>query len=108
MQNTTGPLGRVYTLNEAAEYLRMNSRSVAKVARKSGLCSVNGRDLLFSDSDLLAIWDSMRCPSPNSDVETKATGSSAVQCEDKAFMNLQERAMSKQRKQFASKRRFAY
>ena len=58
--NDNGPLGRIYTLDEAASYLRTNKNALARVARRTGFCSRFGRTVLFSDSDLLAIWDETR------------------------------------------------
>ncbi|GBD48134.1 hypothetical protein METY_1347 [Methylopila sp. Yamaguchi] len=60
-----GPLGRIFTLAEAANYLKSTPRRVAKIARGQGLCSLSGREMLFSESDVRAIWDAMRCPASN-------------------------------------------
>lgn len=51
---------RVYTLDEAAEQLRLTNRGVAKIARRHGLCMVTGRKLLFTESDVEAIKDTLR------------------------------------------------
>jgi hypothetical protein len=40
----------------------MTPRALAKVAKRYGLCSRNGRDFLFSERDLLAIWQTIREP----------------------------------------------
>lgn len=55
-------LDHIYTADEAAERLRLTNRGVIKLARQYGLCSRRGRDYLFSESDLLALWDVMREP----------------------------------------------
>lgn len=55
-------LGAVYTLAEAAERLRMNRHGLAKVARRIGACAQLGRQLLFTDADLEAIWADLRVP----------------------------------------------
>lgn len=68
--NDNGPLGRIYTLEEAADYLRMTKNALARLARRSGNCSLAGRNLLFSESDLMANWDEMRCRSQNSNDRT--------------------------------------
>ncbi len=61
MTDNQGPLGKIYTLAEAAEYLRMSSKMVAKVGRREGLASMANGEFLFSDSDVVAIWNAMRC-----------------------------------------------
>ncbi|WP_109612282.1 hypothetical protein [Pseudaminobacter salicylatoxidans] len=58
----TEALDKIYTAAEAAERLRLTNRALIKIARKSGHCSRAGRDYLFSESDLLAIWQDMREP----------------------------------------------
>jgi len=64
--NDNSPLGAIYTLDEAAAYLRIHKNALARHARRTGNCSVFGRTILFNDSDLLAIWDDARCRSQNS------------------------------------------
>ena len=58
----TASLDTIYTADEAAARLRLTNRGVIKLARQYGLCSRRGRDYLFSESDLLALWDVMREP----------------------------------------------
>lgn len=53
-------LGHVYTLAEVAEHLRTTNRSVAKIARKHGLCMVNGRKITFTEEDVEGIKQAMR------------------------------------------------
>lgn len=52
----------IYTTDEAATRLRLTRRALIKIARRSGHCSRVGRDYLFSEADLLAIWQDMREP----------------------------------------------
>jgi integrase len=56
-----GPLGRIYTSQEAATYLRITHEMIAGVAKDLGLGSLFGQDLRFKESDILAIWDACRC-----------------------------------------------
>ncbi|ODT69046.1 MAG: hypothetical protein ABS75_18520 [Pelagibacterium sp. SCN 63-23] len=58
MTETTLP--KIYTLGEAAERLRLNKNALARLARRTGHCAEAGRNLLFSEADLLALWDEMR------------------------------------------------
>ncbi|MGX9574091.1 hypothetical protein [Mesorhizobium sp. f-mel] len=55
---------RIYTLDEAAEYLRMTRRGVIKIAKRHGLCMVNGRIFTFTADDIEGIKRAMR-PDPN-------------------------------------------
>jgi hypothetical protein len=57
-----GALDNIYTAAEAAERLRLTTRGVIKLGREHGLCSRRGRDYLFSEADLLALWEIMREP----------------------------------------------
>ena len=68
--NDNRPPGNVYKLAEAAEHLRLTTRGVAKLARQHGLCMVRGRDMLFTERDIEAIKDVLRCPSSSTSVET--------------------------------------
>jgi len=56
------PLDTIYTADEAAERLRLTNRGVIKLGKAYGLCSRRGRDHLFSEADLLALWDVLREP----------------------------------------------
>lgn len=56
------PLDTIYTAEEAAERLRLTSRGVIKLGREYGLCSRRGRDYLFSEADILELWQVMREP----------------------------------------------
>ncbi|SDH07787.1 hypothetical protein [Pelagibacterium luteolum] len=55
-------LDKIYSLAEAAERLRLNKNALARLGRRTGNCSVTGRTVLFSEADLLAIWQEMRAP----------------------------------------------
>ncbi|SDP47151.1 hypothetical protein SAMN05428967_2268 [Phyllobacterium sp. YR620] len=56
----TAPLSQIYTLAEAEEKLRMKPNALGRLARRHGLCSANGRNLLFSEQDLVDLWEIMR------------------------------------------------
>jgi len=58
----TIPLDTIYTANEAAERLRLTNRGIIRLAKHHGLCSRRGRDYLFSERDLLALWEALREP----------------------------------------------
>ncbi|MBX5234151.1 MULTISPECIES: hypothetical protein [unclassified Rhizobium] len=58
----TIPLDTIYTVDEAANRLRLTNRALIKIAREYGYCSRSGRDYLFSEADLLAIWQALREP----------------------------------------------
>lgn len=53
-------LDKIYSLAEASERLRLNKNALARLGRRTGHCSVTGRTVLFSESDLLALWQEMR------------------------------------------------
>lgn len=82
-------LPRIWTLDEAAEYLRMTPRALAKIARRIGACSINGRDLLLSDDDIRAVWEEMRAP-PRGERRAVKAGPS-----DQAYERLLKRALER-------------
>lgn len=57
---TTDPKLTLRTLHEAAEYMKLKPRTLAKAARKLGACSQFGRELLFSEEDIKAIYEAHR------------------------------------------------
>ncbi len=59
---TQAPLDTIYNADEAADRLRLTNRALIKIARKYGYCSRSGRDYLFSEADLLTIWQALREP----------------------------------------------
>ena len=56
----TVPLDTIYTADEAAARLRITRRTVIKLGRDLGSCSVIGREYFFSERDLLDIWQAQR------------------------------------------------
>ncbi|MDX0226781.1 hypothetical protein RWA06_02040 [Sinorhizobium meliloti] len=58
----TIPLDTIYTAAEAAKRLRLTNRGVIKLGKEHGLCSRAGRNYLFSERDLLALWQILREP----------------------------------------------
>lgn len=54
------PLEKIYTTDEAAERLRVTRRTMIKLGRDLGSCSVIGREYFFSERDLLDIWQAQR------------------------------------------------
>jgi hypothetical protein len=56
----TIPLDAVYTTDEAAERLRVSRRTMIKLGRDLGACSMIGREYFFSERDLLDIWQAQR------------------------------------------------
>ena len=100
--------GTAYTLDEAADHLRLTNRGVAKIARQHGLCMVRGRDILFTDADIEGIKEMTRvAPSPGGvaligslgpSKELDMTGRNKASVSEKARKLLTERSL-KQREQ---------
>ncbi|TIV38926.1 MAG: hypothetical protein E5V91_12320 [Mesorhizobium sp.] len=55
---------KIYTVDEAADYLRWTRRGVIKVAKRHGLCMVRGREVTFTKADILGIIEALR-PKPS-------------------------------------------
>ncbi|WEX76861.1 helix-turn-helix domain-containing protein [Sinorhizobium numidicum] len=56
----TIPLDAIYTATEAAERLRVTRRTIIKLGRDLGACSKISDEYLFSEKDLLDIWQAQR------------------------------------------------
>ncbi|WP_192936596.1 helix-turn-helix domain-containing protein [Sinorhizobium medicae] len=54
------PLDKIHTTDEAAKRLRVSRRTMIKLGRDLGSCSVIGREYFFSERDLLDIWQARR------------------------------------------------
>lgn len=54
------PLDKIYTTDEAAQRLRVTRRTMIKLGRDLGSCSMIGREYFFSERDLLDIWQAQR------------------------------------------------
>ncbi len=67
-------LGTIYTAKEAAGRLKMTQRGVITLGKRYGCCSLDGRNVLFSEQDLLDIWQIMRAPA----TATKRATASAI------------------------------
>lgn len=55
-----GPLGPIYTMDEAAAALRMSRRAFQDLIKKHRHYHLNGHKKLFDTADLEALWDAMR------------------------------------------------
>ncbi len=86
-------LDKIYTADEAADRLRLKRRGVIKLARTYGLCARFGRDYLFSESDLLALWAAIREPA---NLPTPAM--SQISSHDQLRASLQKLTAKKERK----------
>lgn len=100
--NDNGKLGKVYTLAEAAEHLRMTNRGIAKIAKRHGLCMVNGRNILFTDGDIENIKDILRCPSNSTNVVR--SGGSAGPISSNLYAELQGLLTEKSQKRSSQRR----
>jgi len=95
--DSKAPLDRIYTTDEAAERLRVTRRTMIKLGRDLGSCSVIGREYFFSERDLIDIWQAQRAtPTSSQGRAEKAKASlSGVQLQH----SLQRLTQKKRRKQ---------
>jgi len=56
------PFGKVYTLHEAAEIMRMTPRGIAKEGKRHGLCMVAGQKILFTAAQLVQLAKALSWP----------------------------------------------
>ncbi|TGP50310.1 hypothetical protein EN873_24365 [bacterium M00.F.Ca.ET.230.01.1.1] len=63
---------KIYTVDEAADYLRWTRRGVIKVAKRHSLCIVSGRLITFTRQHILGIIEAQR-PDPKAMVGNRAS-----------------------------------
>lgn len=56
----SGPLRTIYSLQEAADQLRITKQALARAARRYGIGSVFGRHHRFTEDDLKAVLEAMK------------------------------------------------
>lgn len=89
--SSPGPLGLIYTLQEAADYLKTTKHAVSRAARKAGIGAAFGRDIRFNSGDLTRIWDTMAIRA-NHPLRASASPSFA---DEKAWASLRKMAQDK-------------
>lgn len=55
---------KIYTVDEAADYLRWTRRGMIKVAKRHGLCMVRGREVTLTKAHILGTIEALR-PKPS-------------------------------------------
>jgi excisionase family DNA binding protein len=88
----TGPLGTIYSLQEAAEYLKVSKSALARAARRHGIGARFGREIRFNEADVKGVWEAMRAHPEAGSLTNSVSKLSA----DKAFDSLRKRALSEQ------------
>lgn len=86
----TGPLGVIYSLQEAADYLKVSRSSLARAARRHGIGARFGREIRFNEADVKDMWEAMRAR-PEAD---SLTNSVSIHNAEKAFENLRKQALA--------------
>src|ERR1700730_11590376 len=76
--NDNGPLGRIYTFDEAATELRVGKRSLQDIVKRHPHYAKNGRVYLFSENDIRLIWEGLRCHSSSQSEKAPTTGISVA------------------------------
>lgn len=98
---TDGPLGTIYSLQEAADYLKVSKSSLARAARRHGIGARFGREIRFNEADVKGVWEAMRAhPEAGS-----LTNSVSKLSDDKAYKNLLKRAQEQRAAKAARKGR---
>ena len=102
MTDAAGPLGRIFSLQEAADYLRISKSALARAANRSGAGARFGRDLRFTDDDVRVLWEAMRTR-PTGDVVRHPV--SVPFAEEKAWASLRKMAEAKRNAVLAERQR---
>src|ERR1700704_4565001 len=94
--NDNNPLGRVFSFDEAAAHLRVSKRAFQDIIKRHPFYAKNGRVYLFSESDVLKIWEAMRCPSNSNAARDPNIGISVAPSE--ASLSSKLRALTTRRR----------
>ncbi|MCL8385808.1 helix-turn-helix domain-containing protein [Xanthobacter aminoxidans] len=88
-----GTLGKIFTMEEAAAELRISRRALQDLVKDHPHYAQNGHRKLFSESDIRALWEAMRCHSSSSRPSRakRRTGTSAEPTSDNTLRRLRER-----------------
>jgi hypothetical protein len=76
--NDNKKLGEVYTFDEVCAKLKIGRRSLSELIAGTNFFSRKRRMYRFSDADVMAIWESMRCASTSTNVHLDRTTSSGA------------------------------
>jgi hypothetical protein len=68
---TVGPLGRIYTILEAAKALGMGRTKLEALVRRYPHYTLNGNRKLFNDDDIRELWKVNRIPVPFGGIQPK-------------------------------------
>ena len=96
----TGPLGTIYSLQEAADYLRVSKQALARAARRHGIGARFGRDIRFTDADVREMWEAMRARTEGGGLASAVAGYR----DDNVFQSLRSRALSERAKKLLAKK----
>lgn len=69
--NSAGPLGKIYDLDEAAAYLRVEPESLASMAKAIGIGATFSGSLRFHETDIRALWEHAKSQSDEASSEVK-------------------------------------
>lgn len=67
---------QLYTLDEAAERFRVSRRTFVDFIKLHPFYRILGKRKLFTEGDLLALYEALQCPSNSSAVKAARTGTS--------------------------------
>ena len=93
-----GPLGPIYTMDEAAASLRMSRRAFSQLVKKHPHYHRNGHKKLFDVADLEALWAAMRAE--NQPVRAEKVIIKALPSDERAYADLR-RILAKKAKEKA-------
>ena len=96
------PLGRIYTMDEVAQAMRMSRRALQDLLKKYPYYSRNGHKKLFRQADIEALWEAMRCPSNLPEEKVRTTGTSAGPSEASLYLRARELTSRKPQRKSAS------
>lgn len=98
-----GPLGRIYDLGEAAEYLKVSKSALARAARRHGIGARFGRDIRFNEADIKDMWEAMHAHPEAGHVIRQSV--SPLFAEEKAWESLRKMAEEKRNAKVAERQR---
>ena len=105
--NDNGPLGRIYTFDEAATELHVGKRSLQDIVKRHPHYAKNGRVYLFCDNDIRLIWEGIHCHSSSQSEKVPTTGRSVAPSVNSLYSKARALTTRKQPKKSVSSVRLA-
>src|SRR5262245_57720128 len=85
LPDSNGPIGRVWKLDEVAAYLRIGKRTLTAIIKENFDHTLSLKKYLFSDADVISLWELARCRLNSTGARALGTSTSAGPSEGSVY-----------------------